>query len=581
MKRLELFISLAVAVALITSCGAAEPVVVEKEVTKVVQETIVETVVIKGTPETVEKQVTRVVEVEKVITTTPEPELGPAVGGTLYYVLGGDPDTLDPQLSTGGSMYQVSQFLGASLIAKDPETGEYIPYLAESWSVADDGLSYEFKLKENIRFHDGTPLTAHDFVWTFERAMDPATMSAATAAMLQGVIGAEAVDDYNLRLNTAWANYYLLENLTDPVFFQPMSQAYVEQAGEQYGRQPLGVGPFKFKEWVTDEKIVLERNPDFAWGPGGTRGGPPYIENLEFRIVPEYATRVAGLEAGEIDYAQLEVRDVEHIEATGQFQIFSALRRGIGPMVLLNVSQPPFDDVRVRQAFNLALDREALIKVVLLGQAIPQYGPISPSVQGYWPGVEYIGYNYDPDKARALLTEAGYVQGSDGVWEKDGQPLAVVLKVPSDSPGHVKLAPVLQQQLKELGVDVELELVEFGVLDPLYSQGAYDFGLINYTYSNSGLLYAMYHSRMVGSLNSSQVSNPELDKILETMGFTTDPEVNQKAADEAQRFIVEQAYIIPLYTPKIPYVMNNRVKDAVFSPITGMLDLFDAYIETE
>jgi len=448
MKRLALVISLITVVTLLASCGTAESEVIEKEVTRVVQETIVETVMVEGTSQTVQKQVTRVVEVEKVVTATPEPELGPAVGGTLYYVLGGDPDTLDPQLSTGGAMYQVSQFLGGSLIAKDPETGEYIPYLAESWTVAEDGLSYDFKLKEDIKFHDGTPLTAHDFVWTFERAMAPGTMSAATAAMLQGVVKAEAVDDYTLRLKTAWANYYLLENLTDPVFFQPLSQAYVEQTGELYGRQPLGVGPFKFKEWVTDEKIV-------------------------------------------------------------------------------------------------------------------------------------IGYGYNLDKARALMAEAGYIEGSDGVWQKDGQPLTLGLKVPSDSPGHVKLAPVLQQQLKELGVDVELELVEFGVLDPQYSQGAYNMGLINFTYSNSGLLYAMYHSGMVGSLNASQVRNTDLDEILETMGFTTDSEVNQQAANEAQRLIVEQAYIIPLYTPKIPYTLNNRVKDAVFSPITGALDLFDAYIEAE
>jgi peptide/nickel transport system substrate-binding protein len=343
----------------------------------------------------------------------------------------------------------------------------------------------------------------------------------------------------------------------------------------------MGVGPFKFKEWVTDDKVVLERNPDFVWGPEGTRGGPTYIETLEFRIVPEYATQVIGLEAGEIDFAQLEVKDVEHIENTGQFQVFTALRRGIGPMVLLNTEQPPFDDVRVRQAFNMALDRETLIKVVLLGQAIPQYGPISPSVQGYWPGVEYIGYNYDFEKAQTLMTEAGYALNNDGVWEKDGEPLTLALQVPSDSPGHVKLAPVIQKQLQDFGADLELELVEFGVLDPLYTMGKYNLGLINYTYSNSGLLYAMYFSGMIDSLNASRVNNPELDEVLQAMGFTSDPEENERAGNEAQRIIVEEAYIIPLYTPQIPKVLSNRIQGAVFSPITGILDLFDAYIELE
>jgi peptide/nickel transport system substrate-binding protein len=341
----------------------------------------------------------------------------------------------------------------------------------------------------------------------------------------------------------------------------------------------MSAGPFMFKEWVTDEKIVLERNPDFVWGPAGTRGGPPFIQNIEFRIIPEHATVLAGLEAGEIDYAGLEIRDIERVEGTGEFEIFSALRRGIGPVVIMNVSRSPLDDVLVRQALNLAVNKDALIKVVALGHAIPQYGPISQSVQGYWEGVEYIGYDYDPDKAKALLEEAGYSLGGDGVWEKDGQRLSLLLKVPSDSATHTKVAPIVQENFKDIGVELELELQEFGVLDAQFSKGDYELGILNWTYSNSGLMYAMFHSSMIGALNPTYVNNPELDEILSTMGFTTDAEVSQNAAAEAQRFIVEQAYLIPTYTAEIPRALNKRVKGARFSPIGGVMELYDAYIE--
>ncbi len=581
MKHKSLLINLILIAFMLAACGgSSESEVVEKEVTRVVKETVVETVVetvmIEGTPQTLEQQVTKVVEVEKIVTATPEAELEPAVGGKLVYVLSADPRTLDPHKSSLLVEDTVLRYVGASLVAKDPLTNEMIPYLAESWTVSEDGLTYEFKLRKDVKFHDGTPFTAHEYAWTLNRAKDPLTQATAIAAMLTGVVSAEAVDDYTLQLKMAWPNYPLLENAALVFYFQPLSPAYVEEMGEDYGRHPIGVGPFKFKEWQTGEKIVLERNPDFAWGPAHTRGGAPYIETIEFRIIPEYATTLAGLESGEIDYAEMQSKDVDRIKDTEQFQILGSLLQGISPFVTLNTSQPPFDDILVRQAFNLAVNRDALVQVVMHGHAIPHYGPITPSVPGYWPGTEYIGYHYNLDKAKSLMEEAGYSFNDDGMLEKDGQALALVLKT---TPGSSKVAEILQEQFRALGVEIQIEQLEVGILREEYSSGNYTLGMRGLVHPDISLLFAMFHSSMIGAWNSSFVNEAQVDQFISDMLYTAEDKMHKEAAIALQRHVVEQAYIVPLYTPMTNRALSNEIQSAVFAPVTGILELYDAYIE--
>jgi peptide/nickel transport system substrate-binding protein len=569
--RNVLFALLIVATLSLFACSQAAPE--EVEVTRLVKETVVqkETVVEKETvvqKETVVK--------EMVVTTVPEEEAGPAVGGTLVWALPAEPDTLDPQKTAAGVSDAVNVMIGASLVMLAPD-GSYVPYLAESWEISDDGLVWEFKLKENILFHDGTPLTAEDFVWTFERAMNPDTASPVSATLLQPVASLEAVDDYTLRITLAEPFFPFLNNLASQGYLMPLSQAAVEQWGEDYGRHPVGVGPYRFKEWQTGNKIVLERNPDFDWAPEYAHQGPRYVENVEFRIIPEYATIVAGLEAGEVDFAEVEPKDLEHLEATGQMEIYAELQQGLRPYVSINTAQPPFDDLRVRQAFNLAVDRDALIRVVELGNAVPQYGPLSPSQTGYWEGVEYIGYGYDLEKAKGLMAEAGYTPGSDGILEKDGEPLSLVLKTLAIE-SWVKNAQILQEQYKALGVDIQLEQADQGILIPDVLGGNYQMAVFGITWPEADMLFMLFHSSMLGALNTDQVSDPDLDEILTKTRTTVDPAERQQWVNEAQRRIVEQAYAVPLYIPQNFFALNQRVNGEVFSNTTLNLYLEDAYI---
>jgi peptide/nickel transport system substrate-binding protein len=582
-RSIKLLVVLVMTSLVLGACSSAEPEVIEKEVTRVVQETVLETVVetvlVEGTPEVLEQEVTRVVEVEKIVTATPEPVQGPAVGGKLVVALTAV-DTLDQQYTAQGDAMVITSLLGSTLVAKDLE-GNYVPYLATEWSTSDDGLVWEFKLRDDVKFHDGSPLTAQDYAWTFQRMIDPENTSA-QRGRAAAIASAEAVDDYTLRLTLLAPYPILLEQLSNTGVLQPLLQSAVAQYGDDYGRNPVGVGPYKFVEWQTGERVVIERNPDFNWGPPFVDNrGPFNIETIEFRLIGEPATVLAGLEAGEIDYGAVEPTDLERIQDLDMFQMIEAVDQGMYPAVHMHVQKPPFDDIRVRQALNYATDKEVLIKVVLKGHGVPQYGPLSPNMKDYWPGVEYIGYGYDLDKAKALMEEAGFTYNADGMLEKDGEPFKTVLK---SYPQFTSLAEVLQEQYKALGLDVEIELVEPGILFGQVIGGEHELVIFGYGASESDILYRWFHGSRTNALNLAMASDPELDRLLDLTRSTIDPQERLEWVHEVQKYIVEQAYVVPLYAPKSFYALNKRVQGAKPAPLELLglkVVLNDAYIETE
>lgn len=509
------------------------------------------------------------------------------VGGTLVYALNTEPDSLDPHKASQISFVIVGYYMGGSLVTKDVE-GNYVPYLAESWEVSDDGLQYTFKLKENILFHDGTPCTAEDFVYTFTRAMDPEIESPQAGTILQPVDTVEAVDEYTLVITLKEPFFSFIEALAKNTgFLMPIPQQAVEAMGDEFARNPISVGPWKFKEWATGEKVVLERNPDFNWGPEFAHDGPVFLETLEFRIVPDPATIVAGLESGGLDYAGLvEPKDIPRLEESGLFTISAALTQGMWPYMYFPNDAAPFTDINVRKAMNYAINREAMIALLANEQAVPQYGPLTESQIGYWPGVEEIAYTYDPEMAVQLLEESGYAMGDDGIMEKDGEKLAFTV---SCMDRFSSLAEVIKDQFSAVGIDLTIELLDGGIVFEKLTSHTFDFSIGGWTQPEADLMYSMFHSTAFGGQNIfytavfpdlAEAVYPELDDMLLKTRTTTDPAERQEYVTQAQEFIVENAIVIFLYTPYQYQVINNRIKDAQFS--SKVIDypyLWDAYIE--
>lgn len=500
-------------------------------------------------------------------------------GGRLVLGRGDPPTNLDPHKTGEAAADEVNNFIGGGLMTLDPQTLAVLPWLAESVTQNDEGTVFTFTIRQGVTFHNGDPLTAHDFKYTFERALDPATQATVSRDMLGPVESIEVPDDYTLVITLSQPSAVFLRNLASGGYLMPLSRRAVEEAGDSYGQHPVGVGPYRFKEWVTGYSITLERNPDFAWAESfSTNQGPGYFDEIEIRYIPETGTRIAALETGEIDMATVGAADLFLFEDNPGFTVNSFLQSGIGRLFMFNMDDPVMSDVRVRQAFSMATDKEFIIDRAIEGRGVAATGPLPPSLPGYDPASADSAWDYDPEAAAALLDEAGWVLGPDGIRVKDGEPLRVRLVAYSVAE-VVRDTELLQNQLQLLGVDAVVESYERGLQTQMLRDGDYDIAPLGWTYGDPDVLYLLYHSSQIASgLNFGKIADPELDAVLQAGRETVVDADRMLIYHDAQRIMNENAYILPVYVPELYVVVNARVKNLQFGVSGGPL-FHDAWIE--
>ena len=512
------------------------------------------------------------------------------MGGTLRIALPSDVTSLDlHKTSRGDDALVVGQWFNATLVTQNAD-GEYIPYLAESWEFSDDGLMWTFHLRDDVMFHNGDPVTAHDFVWTYERALDPDLASPGTGRRLNGMTF-EAPDDYTLVFNFPAPAISLLQ-FVNWGYMAPMSQRAVEELGAEYELNPVGTGPYKVVEVRPGEGVAMERWDDYNWGPeffDGANTGPYNFDRIEFSILPEEATRIAALESGDIDYVNgisnpLDVAILEAAGVTVQQAPFGQVR-----MIYIQNHVPPFDDALVRQALNYAVNRQEITQIVTDGADQISRGPISPGMLGYDPAIEeQCGYHFDLDRAKELMQEAGYTYGDDGMLiTPDGEPFSLTLiGEPVDS--GTAYMEVLQSMWRELGLDITLESTEPSILYPRLTERDYQMGYgrrggwTSYDY-----LYAIYHSStgrdLPGSMRSA-VNDPTTDAFLEkNRALAMDNPDLQGSINELYCHIAEQAYSVWISDGVFRPSIGPRVMGFVAGPAFAGRPVFwsNAYIAPE
>ena len=512
------------------------------------------------------------------------------MGGTLRIALPADVTSLDlHKTSRGDDALVVGQWFNATLVTQNAD-GEYIPYLAESWEFSDDGLMWTFHLRDDVMFHNGDPVTAHDFVWTYERALDPDLASPGAGRRLTGMTF-EAPDDYTLVFNFPAPAISLLQFMNWG-YMAPMSQRAVEELGAEYELNPVGTGPYKVVEVRPGEGVAMERWDDYNWGPeffDGANTGPYNFDRIEFSILPEEATRIAALESGDIDYVNgisnpLDVAILEAAGVTVQQAPFGQVR-----MIYIQNHVPPFDEVLVRQALNYAVNREEITQIVTDGADQISRGPISPGMLGYDPAIEeQCGYHFDLDRAKELMQEAGYTYGDDGMLiTPDGEPFSLTLiGEPVDS--GTAYMEVLQSMWRELGLDITLESTEPSILYPRLTERDYQMGYgrrggwTSYDY-----LYAIYHSStgrdLPGSMRSA-VNDPTTDAFLEkNRALAMDNPDLQDSINELYCHIAEQAYSVWISDGVFRPSIGPRVMGFVAGPAFAGRPVFwsNAYIAPE
>ncbi len=513
-------------------------------------------------------------------TETPRQAAGRIVVGRT-----GDADSLDPHHTIASISWQVFTNIYDPLVSWDANL-HIEGILAKEWEISDDGLEYTFSLRDGITFHDGTEFNADAVKFTFDRILDPQT-GAPAAAWITSLESTEVVGPFTIRMRLKEPFAPFLGNLCVG-YFGIVSPAAVQKYGDEFGKNPVGTGPWKFKEWRTGEEIVLERKPDYKnFHSYVENKGAPLVSQLVFRNIPDEQTQIAAFETGEINVLAVPPRAVAAFERNPNVQLFR-VEQSIGISFLEfhmdppqgeygAIFRPPFDDIRVRQAVAYGVNADEIIATVLEGLAVRNYGPLPTGVACYDPAIEQFGYHYDPQRAAQLLEEAGWIlPPGNSVRRKDGQPLQVTLWTWSATTQE-KVAQVIQNQLNQIGFDVKLETMEPGSL--LARLGTADdtshFDLMGWGWTEPHMLFMMTQTRAGIGLYRPE----EYQKLVVEASRVVDLEERCRLYFEAMKIMLRDAAMVPLWSPVSAVGARKEVKGFKIGP-QGIYVYEDATIES-
>ncbi|MDC0759422.1 ABC transporter substrate-binding protein [Brevibacillus sp. AG] len=496
----------------------------------------------------------------------------PKTGGTITVAYPFEPDTLDAHMSVASAGVYTWLF-GGSLLYKDPATNEYKPSLASDYKISEDGKTWTFTIRSGITFHDGTPLTAKSFKETFDRALNPQTKAKTAAELMAPIKSVKAPDDQTLVLELQ-EPYAAFRDALGNYLTQPLSLKAIEKAGESYGRNPVGVGPWKLESWKTGEGVTYVRNEAFQWGePYYENLGPPRANKLIIKAIADSQLRMSALESGAIDVAtEVPVKDANRYRNNPKYQVLEYLRPGVGLMLEMNLTRPEFQDIQVRKAINMLVNKEAIVQAVTQGEGEVAHTPLSPSTLGYDKSLEKYGYQYNVNEAKKLLDEAGWKVNGSGVREKDGKTFSLNFLSTADLD---KEAQLLQAMLGEAGINMKIQNLEIAGYMQEVVKGNFDVTLISGAYDDPDILYFYFHSS--GAYNLSGVQDDKLDALLLKGRTTMQTDARKQVYMDVQKHLIEQAYVVPIYYDKAFTVINSRVKGVKWTSVMPTYN--DSWIE--
>jgi peptide/nickel transport system substrate-binding protein len=479
-----------------------------------------------------------------------------------------NPGNLDPGSESIVVDIQINGSVFDSLIRRVNGSEKIYPNLATSWEISPDVKSFTFKLRQDVKFHDGTPFNAAAVKATFDHIVDPATKSRAPVSHMQGYTRTEVVDDYTARITFKTPNAGFMNEFASLGLIS--SPTALKKYGAEYGRHPVGTGPFKFKQWVTGQSVTIERNPDYKWpSPIFKNKGPAYLDEITFKILPDPSARANALRTGSIDLAEaLTPQDATPLLANkAQYAKFSAQSVGVPYCIVMNNAKPPLDDVKVRQALIHAVDQETIMKTLFQDYFTPAHQLLTPITPGYDESLNSM-YTYDPAKAEALLDEAGWTKGADGNRAKDGKKLVLNFINIADFPGGFdQISQLMQAQLKKVGVGATISAQTFPAVAATYNSGKHNLGDF-YDYElDSGVLGAVFGSDQIkAGFNWSHYSNKQVDELLQRGNGLRDQQERADVYKTAHKMIMEGAPAIPLYNLLSYWIGSANLKGLKFDP---------------
>ncbi len=485
----------------------------------------------------------------------------PATGDSLVEGTIGEASTLIPILASDSSSHVVAGQVYNGLVKYDKNLN-IVGDLAESFDISPDGLNITFHLRRGVKWHDGAPFTARDVLYTYRVTVDPKTPTAYAEDFKQ-VKNISAPDDHTVRVVygipfapalASWGMNILPAHLLEG---QDITKSPL-------ARKPVGTGPYRFKEWISGQKIVLEANNEYF-------EGRPYIDRYIYRIIPDTSTMYMELKAGAIDLMGLT--PVQYARQTGNRSFTSSFNKYRYPSsgylyMGYNLRHPLFGDKRIRQAMTAAINKDELIHGVLFGMGQKAHGPIVPGRWAYNPNVKDIGY--DPKHAAELLAQAGWKdKNSDGILFKDGKPFKFTILTNQGNQQRLMTAQIVQQRLRQVGIDVKIRIVEWATfLKEFVNKGNFEVVMLAWNISQDPDMYDIWHSSKTnpGELNFIGYKNPEVDRLLVEGRSTFDIEKRKRAYFRIQEILAEDQPYTFLYVPDALPVVSARIRGVEPAP---------------
>ena len=505
---------------------------------------------------------------------------GPAVGGapaygdTFIQASIGDIGGLIPSLTSDQSSHEVGGMIYDGLVKLDRDL-KMVPSMAESWTYSRDCLELTFKLRRDVKWHDGRPFTADDVLFTYQTMINPKTPAPFKEGFLL-VKDVQAPDPYTVRVTydkpyaralETWNTYMLPKHL-----LQSFAEAGTLRESPQ-NSHPIGTGPYRFQEWKPGEKVVLVASPDYF-------EGRPYLGRIVYRVIPSQATIFLELKANGVDYAS-SLTGIQYARQTEYPAFRKAYHKFRYPgsgytFVGFNLKDPRFADLRVRQAFAHAINKQELIEGVRLGLAREATGPIRPGTWAYTDDVKRL--SYDPEQAKALLAEAGWKdRDGDGLVEdRDGRPFTLTIRTNQGNDERKKIAELIQQRLKDVGVQADIQLIEWAAfIKEFVKPRRFEVVVLGLGSGTDPDQFVVWHSSQRGpdQMNRTGYANPEVDRLLELGRSSCVQEERVQYYHRIQQILAEDLPMIFLYTADALPVVAARIRGVSPAP-SGILHNF-------
>ena len=477
----------------------------------------------------------------------------PKTGGTINMSQINDPDTLDPVTAASIGASIIFQYIYDSLVFIGEDHLPH-PWIAEKWEISSDGLQVTFSIRSGVKFHDGTDLDGAAVKASFDRFLDPKLASIRKTG-LGPITGIDLVDPQTVRFNYSTAFAPLFTSLDGDGIVSPTA---VTKFGNSYGHNPVGSGPFMFKEWQTGQKVTLVKNPNFKQLRDDYKNkGPAYVDQLVWKNISDPATNNAALLSGELDIANVDLTQAASVQKNAEFKVYIWKDRDGFIFLDLNINKPPFNDIAVRKATAYACDRDSIVQSAYNGFATANLLPIPTGVAGWDKSLEQYAYPFDLTKAKKTLTDAGYTAGSDGTMQKDGKPLTFTMLIYSGNDPLKLSAQIIQASLQQIGIKCDTKVLDFSAELPQLNSGDFQCDIMRWTSPDSNILSLMFKSPGW----DKQMNDPALDALCTTADTTIDPTKRLDAVHAVVKYLLDKAYIAPIVTDWSLWAVHQYVKD--------------------